>query len=158
VREAEMRLWSLIPYIAILIIGMTVSLPPREHLALDTNVHQVAAVGYQRHWPWQAIVIVGYGFVGVEVVSIPAIVISYAIDAYKNLPGQIMVSATIVKNTFGFGMIFFFNDWAVKNGFIPPVMTLMALAAGFTTLGMVVFLKWGKNFRRMTMNSKLHSL
>jgi hypothetical protein len=98
-------------------------------------------------------VIVGYGFVGVEVVSIPAIVISYAIDAYKSLPGQIMVSATIVKNTFGFGMIFFFNDWAVKNGFIPPVMTLMALAASFTTLGMVVFLKWGKNFHRMTMNS-----
>lgn len=25
----------------------------------------------------------------------------YAIDCYKHIPGQIMVSATIVKNTFG---------------------------------------------------------
>jgi hypothetical protein len=39
----------------------------------------VAAVGYQRHWPWEAIVIVGYGFVGIQVVSIPAIVISVCI-------------------------------------------------------------------------------
>jgi hypothetical protein len=55
-------------------------------------------------------------------------------------------------------MIFFFNDWAVKNGFIPPVMTLMALAVGLTTIGLVIFLKWGKVFRRQTMDSKLHSL
>jgi hypothetical protein len=55
-------------------------------------------------------------------------------------------------------MIFFFNDWAVKNGFIPPVLTLMALAVGFTTVGMVIFMRWGKFFRRQTMASKLHSL
>jgi hypothetical protein len=69
-----------------------------------------------------------------------------------------MVTATVAKNTFGFGMIFFFNDWAVRSGFIPPVMTLMALAVGITTLGMVVFLKWGKACRRMTAGSALHSL
>ncbi|RDL35796.1 uncharacterized protein BP5553_06408 [Venustampulla echinocandica] len=141
VREAEMRLWVLIPYIAICLVGMT-----------------IAAVGYQRHWPWAVIVVVGYGFVGVEVVSIPAIVISYAVDCYKHIPGQIMVTATIAKNTFGFGMIFFFNDWAVRAGFIPPVMTLMALCVGFTLIGTIVFLKWGKSLRLRTRDSKLHSL
>lgn len=55
-------------------------------------------------------------------------------------------------------MIFFFNDWAVKNGFIPPVLTLMALAVGFTAIGMIIFLRWGKFFRLQTMDSKLHSL
>jgi hypothetical protein len=55
-------------------------------------------------------------------------------------------------------MIFYYNDWAVKQGFIPPVMTWMALAVGVTTIGMVVFMIWGKNFRRMTKDSKLHSL
>jgi len=54
-------------------------------------------------------------------------------------------------------MIFFFNDWAVKDGFIPPVMTLMALAVGFSTIGTIVFSIWGKQFRRQTMDSKLHS-
>jgi hypothetical protein len=65
------------------------------------------------------VVIIGYGFVGIEVVSIPAILIAvsvdpsypasiallinsqYAVDCYKHIPGQIMVTATIVKNTFG---------------------------------------------------------
>lgn len=141
VREAEMRLWALVPYIAICLIGMTVS-----------------AVGYQRHWSWQVIVVVGYGFVGIEVIAIPAIVISYAVDCYKHIPGQIMVSATIVKNTFGFGMIFFYNNWAVSAGFIPPVMTSMALAVGITLIGMVLFLFMGKKFRRATMGSKVHEL
>jgi hypothetical protein len=55
-------------------------------------------------------------------------------------------------------MIFYYNDWAVKDGFIPPVMTMMALTVGFTVIGMVTFMIWGKNFRRQTMNSKLHQL
>lgn len=84
-----------------------------------------------------------------------------------------MVTSTIVKNTFGvsfllmgkhgtdrkqFGMIFYYNDWAAKNGFIPPLVTMMALTVGFTVIGMVVFIIWGKSFRRATMNSKLHTL
>jgi hypothetical protein len=55
-------------------------------------------------------------------------------------------------------MIFYYNDWAVKDGFIPPIMTMMALTVGFTVIGMVVFMIWGKSFRRQTMNSKLHLL
>ena len=51
--------------------------------------------------------IVGYGSVGVQVVGIPAIVISYAVDSYKSLPGEIMIAATIVKNTFGVSAILF---------------------------------------------------
>ncbi|KAH8655981.1 major facilitator superfamily domain-containing protein [Tricladium varicosporioides] len=141
VREAEMRLWTMIPYIAICLIGMVIT-----------------GVGYQEHYNWPVIVVVGYGFVGIECVSIPTILISYAVDCYKHIPGQIMVSATIVKNTFGFGMIFYFNDWAIRSGFIPPVMTLMALAVGICTIGTAVFLIWGKQFRRTTQGSKLHLL
>lgn len=161
IREAEMRLVALIPYIAILIIGMTVSLLSVNSVSsqeFTDDYLQVTAVGYDKQWHWEPIVIVGYTCVGIQVVSIPAIVISYAVDCYKHLPGQIMVSATIVKNTFGFGMIFFFNDWAVRSGFKPPVLTLMALAVGFSAIGTVVFLKWGKAFRRMTAGSKLHQL
>lgn len=40
-------------------------------------------------------------WVRVQVVGIPTIVISYAVDSYKSLPGEIMIAATIVKNTFG---------------------------------------------------------
>ncbi|KAI8628195.1 putative MFS transporter [Xylariaceae sp. FL1651] len=140
VLEAEMRLPALIPYVCCNVVGMVVT-----------------AVGYQRSWPWEAIVVVGYMLVGLQVVGIPAIAIAYAVDCYKALPGEIMIAATIVKNTFGFGMIFYFNDWAAR-GYIAPVLTLMALTVGFSVIGLVVFIPFGKQFRRWTKNSNLHDL
>ncbi|KAK6957342.1 hypothetical protein Daesc_000126 [Daldinia eschscholtzii] len=141
VLEAEMRLPALVPYICANLVGMVIT-----------------AVGYQRAWAWEVIVVVGYSLVGLQVVGIPAVAIAYAVDSYKTLPGEIMIAATIVKNTFGFGMIFFFNDWATRSGFIPPVLLLMALTCGFSILGLLVFIPWGKQFRRWTKDSKLHSL
>ncbi|PQE14259.1 MFS transporter protein [Rutstroemia sp. NJR-2017a BVV2] len=141
IREPEMRLITLIPYIVICLIGMVVT-----------------GVGYQRQWPWEAIIIIGYGFIGIEIVGIPTIVIAYAVDCYKHISGEIMVTATIAKNTYGFGMIFFFNNWTVSSGYIKPIMTSMAQCVGITTVGMLIFMRWGKNFRRMTRDSKLHNL
>ncbi|KAK8042423.1 MFS general substrate transporter [Apiospora phragmitis] len=141
VLEAEFRLPALIPYVALCLVGMTVT-----------------AVGYQRSWPWAATVVAGYMLVGIQVVGIPAIAIAYAVDCYKSLPGEIMIAATIVKNTFGFGMIFFFNDWAATGGYLAPVLTLMAITVGFCVIGLAVFIPSGKKFRRMTKDSKLHAL
>jgi hypothetical protein len=73
-----MRLIALIPYIAICLIGMVVS----NSVTLigvrgkSWPTLKISAVGMQRRWPWQAIVVIGYGFVGIQVVAIPAIVIS----------------------------------------------------------------------------------
>ncbi|KAI1775386.1 putative MFS transporter [Hypoxylon cercidicola] len=141
VLEAEMRLPAMVPYVCANLAGMV-----------------VAAVGYQRAWSWEVIVIVGYSLVGLQVVGIPAIAIAYAVDSYKSLPGEIMIAATIVKNTFGFGMIFFFNDWAARSGYISPVLLIMALTCGFSVLGLCVFIPWGKQFRRWTKDSNLHTL
>lgn len=62
--EAEMRLPALVPYICANITGMV-----------------VVAVGYQRAWPWEAVVVLGYTLVGLQVVGIPAIAIAYAVDS-----------------------------------------------------------------------------
>ncbi|OTA58303.1 MFS general substrate transporter [Hypoxylon sp. EC38] len=139
--EAEMRLPALIPYVGANVAGMV-----------------VVAVGCQRSWPWEVIVIVGYTLVGLQVVGIPAISIAYAVDSYKTLPGEIMIAATIVKNTFGFGMIFYFNDWAARSGYIKPILMMMALTVGSSLLGLCAFTVYGKQFRRWTKDSKLHSL
>ncbi|ORY64822.1 major facilitator superfamily domain-containing protein [Pseudomassariella vexata] len=129
--EAEFRLPALVPYVFVNLVGMTVT-----------------AVGYQRGWPWEAVVVVG----------IPAVAIAYATDCYKALPGEIVIAATIVKNTFGFGMIFFFNDWAARQGYIAPVLLLMVLTVGSSIIGLALFIPFGKTFRRMTKDSTLHTL
>lgn len=55
IREPEMRLPAMIPYVLIMIIG---------------NV--VVALGYQRKWSWKVIVIVGYTCAGIQVAALPA--------------------------------------------------------------------------------------
>lgn len=93
VLEAEFRLWSVAPYVVACLVGMVVT-----------------AVGYQRGWAWEVVVVVGYGLVGVQTVGVPAVVIAYAVDCYKTLPGEIMIAATVIKNSFGVSFVisFFF--------------------------------------------------
>lgn len=55
-------------------------------------------------------------------------------------------------------MVFFFNDWAARQGFIAPVLTLMAITVGLSFIGLAVFVPFGKKFRRATKNSSLHML
>lgn len=53
-------------------------------------------------------------------------------------------------------MTYYINDWAVRSGYIPPVMMLMALSIGVPLLGIAVFWVFGKRCRRITRNSKVH--
>jgi len=85
VREAEFRLPALIPFALITII-----------------LHVVGAVGTQNQWPWPAILVCGYGFSGLSVTTVPTIAIAYAIDCFKPISGEIMIVATILKNTVSF--------------------------------------------------------
>jgi hypothetical protein len=94
--------------------------------------------------------------------------------------GQIMVTATICKNTFGvssdplssnlvflfpdqkfasqFGMTYYINKWAARSGYIAPMMILAGLALGSGLLGLVMFWTFGKQFRRWTMRSGVNQL
>lgn len=101
IREPEMRLIALIPFIAAALVGLTVSFfcPNIGKGGADTL--KAFGVGIQNQWPWPAVVVVGFGLVGLQVVAIPTITITYAIDCYKPVTGEIMVIATVCKNTFG---------------------------------------------------------
>lgn len=87
VREPEMRLAAMIPYVLIMIIGSTVT-----------------AVGYDYKWPWQVIVIIGWGCLGIQVAALPAIASTYAIDSYKPVTSSLFVAITVNKNLWGYGV------------------------------------------------------
>lgn len=87
IRESEMRLLSMIPYIVIMIFGSI-----------------IVAVGYDRSWPWEAVVIIGYACVGMQVAALPAIASTYAIDSFKPVTGSLMVTITVNKNLWGDGV------------------------------------------------------
>lgn len=140
IREAEMRLPALIPYVAFFIIS-----------------HVVGAVGYQRLWPWQAILVCGFGFSGLAVTSIPTIAIAYAVDCYKPISGEIMIVGTVMKNVLGFCLSYWVFNIAMSNGFVAVYMIQFAVSMLPVVLTVPLYF-YGKSLRRWTRNSSLHRM
>lgn len=99
VREPEMRLPAMIPYVVVMFLG---------------NI--VVAVGYERKWPWEAIVIIGYTCAGIQVAALPGIVSTYAVDSYKPVAGSLFVAITVNKNLWGYGFGKFITPWSIEDG------------------------------------------
>jgi MFS family permease len=99
IREPEMRLPAMIPYVIIMYLG---------------NI--VVSVGYEKHWPWQAIVVIGFACAGIQVAALPAIASTYAVDSYKPVAGSLFVSITVNKNVWGYGFSKFITPWAEEAG------------------------------------------
>lgn len=99
IREPEMRLPAMIPYVFIMFLG---------------NV--VVALGYEYKWRWEAIAIIGYTCAGIQVAALPGIVSTYAIDSYKPVAGSLMVAVTVNKNLWGYGLGKFITPWTIEDG------------------------------------------
>ncbi|OQN97625.1 hypothetical protein B0A48_16489 [Cryoendolithus antarcticus] len=140
IREAEFRLPALIPFVCFFIIS-----------------HVVGAVGYDRLWPWQAILVCGFGFSGLAVTAIPTIAIAYAVDCYKPISGEIMVVGTVMKNVLGFCLSYWVFDVHVTNGWTGVFMTQFAVSMLPVVLTVPLYY-FGKSLRRWTKNSDLHRM
>ncbi|PSS20568.1 hypothetical protein M430DRAFT_139203 [Amorphotheca resinae ATCC 22711] len=140
VREPEMRLPAMIPYIILMIVG---------------NI--VVALGYEHQWDWRVIVIIGYTCAGIQVAALPPISSTYAVDSYKPVAGSIFVAITVNKNVWGYGFSKFITPWILKSGYIPPIMTNMSLVTVWSCCG-IIFWFFGKTFRKWTRNSKVHKM
>ncbi|KAL8827493.1 MAG: hypothetical protein Q9191_003153 [Dirinaria sp. TL-2023a] len=140
IREPEMRLLTMIPYVLIMIIG-----------------NFVVAYGYQNRMSWKPIVIVGYTFAGIQVAALPAIASTYAVDSYKPVAGSIFLSITVNKNLWGYGFSKFITPWTEKSGFVKPIMTNMTLVTLWCLCG-IIFWFFGKRFRTWSRNSSVHRM
>ncbi|KAG5295476.1 hypothetical protein I7I50_08237 [Histoplasma capsulatum G186AR] len=140
IREPEMRLPAMIPYVIIMIIG-----------------NFVVAFGYEHKWDWKIIVIIGYTAIGIQVAALPAISSTYAVDSYKPIAGSIFVTITVNKNLWGYGLSEFITPWTQRSGFIPAIMLNMCLTTLFCACG-IIFYYYGKRLRKITANSKVHRM
>jgi hypothetical protein len=138
IREAEMRLPALIPYFVTSVIGIV-----------------VGGVGYARDWDWPVLIVVGYGLTGLCVTAVPTIAVAYAVDCYRSIAGEIMVVATVIKNSCGFAMSYWVFPLAARMGWLTPAMVQLALTAGPMVMGLPMYF-FGKRLRARTRNSKVH--
>ncbi len=140
IREAEMRLPALLPYVILSAIGLI-----------------IGGVGFTYHWHWAIVVIFAYGCTGLSVTSVPTISIAYAIDCYKPISGEIMCVATVLKNTCGFSLSYWVFAQAAKGGMIRPTMIQFALTIGPAALTIPIYF-YGKRLRHLTRNSPWHTM
>ncbi|KAJ5971579.1 Major facilitator superfamily domain general substrate transporter [Penicillium vulpinum] len=140
IREPEMRLPAMIPYVIISIIG-----------------NFIVAFGYQYKWDWKIIVFIGYTAAGIQVAALPAITSTYAVDSYKPVAGSVFVAITVNKNLWGYGFSKFITEWVEKSGFVKPIMLNMSLAALWCFCA-IPFYFYGKNFRGWTAKSSVHKM
>ena len=138
IREPEMRLPTLIPFVAIMLLG-----------------NFVVAFGCQYKWRWEAIVLIGYTCAGIQVAAIPSIATTYAVDSYKPVAGSIMVTVTVNKNVWGYGFSKFITPWVEEKGFVPPIMLNMCLIFLWCSFG-IVFYFYGKRMRGWSKDSRVH--
>ena len=71
IREPEMRLPALVPFVVVALVGLLVT-----------------AIGYQHKWPWEVIVIIGFGFIGLQGIAIPTLTITVFMSLRKKPPPQ----------------------------------------------------------------------
>ena len=140
VREAEMRLPALIPYFVTTVIAIV-----------------VGGEAYQHLWAWPYILVFGYALTGLCVTTVPTIAIAYALDCYKPVSGEIMVVATVLKNTCGFSMSYWVPSLGAREGLIAPAMVEFALTIGPMLLALPLYF-YGKKLRMLTRHSRLHQL
>lgn len=143
VREAEMRLPALIPYMVPTILSLI-----------------LGGIGYQRSWGWGHIIVWGYGLAGLSVTTVPTIAIAYAVDSYKPISGEIMVVATVCKNFIGFSYSYWIFDLAhtSKLGWITPAMIIFACTIGPALFAIPLYYGVGKKIRIWSRNSDVHRM
>ncbi|KAK2749400.1 hypothetical protein FQN57_006332 [Myotisia sp. PD_48] len=140
IREPEMRLPAMIPYVILMVIG-----------------NFIVAFGYEYKWDWKIIVIIGYTLTGIQVAALPAIASTYAVDSYKPVAGSIFVTITVNKNLWGYGVGKFITPWTMQKGFIPAFMVNMALTLLWCGFG-IPFYIWGKKLRKLSAKSDVHRM
>ena len=143
VREAEMRLPVLIPYMIITILSCV-----------------IGGLAYQRSWHWATICVLGYGFAGLSVTTVPTIAIAYAIDCYKPISGEIMVVATVLKNLIAFSYSYWVFDLGheAKGGWVTVSMVVFACTVGPALAAIPLYYGGGKAIRRWTRKSGFHRM
>ena len=143
VREAEMRLVALWPYMVVTVLSLI-----------------LGGLAYQHEWAWGHIVVWGYALGGLSVTTVPTICIAYAIDCYKPISGEIMVVATVCKNFIGFSYSYWVFDLAnvSKDGWLTPAMVIFALTLGPALFAFPLFYGLGKKIRVWTRDSDVHRM
>lgn len=130
--EPEMRLWMMI-------------------IPTIINAGGLLAYGlpsyYKAHWAWS--VVLGQGGIGFAMSASGAITIAYSVDCYTKAATDCLVFMLFIRNMIGFVFTYVFQYWLDACG-LKLLTWLLFMISVVINGGFVIFLKWGKAFRKKT--------
>ncbi|KAJ5746508.1 major facilitator superfamily domain-containing protein [Penicillium odoratum] len=149
IREPEMRLPALI--ITIILGPLSLIL---YGVGLQEKLHWIVptlSFGICEHINF-AILLCWLTFLGVNFVIVQATTVTlvYAIDSYRPIAGEVIVTQMAFKAAFGFLLFFYTNPWIAKDGFLTSTGA-MAGILGAVILGGIPMYIWGKQIRHSTL-------
>jgi MFS family permease len=128
IREPEQRLWGVLLYCIIMPVGL---------------ILWGIGAAHELHW---AVLLLGSILCGYCNVAGGSYALAYAVDCFKELAGESIVSVILCRNTMSFGFNYAITPWinqqGLQNTFV--AVSLLSCAFGLTFL----LMEWkGKHFR-----------
>ncbi|KAG7891939.1 hypothetical protein KL925_001884 [Ogataea polymorpha] len=135
--EPEYRLWFLLLPAVINSAGLLM-----YGLGLNSGVHWILPAGF------------GMGFIGFGIGSGGALILTYALDCYPEMQSDALVWILFIRNMIGMAFTFAIQPWLDACGVVTTTWLMFMLSVVFN-FSCLIFIKWGKSFRRWTKNSYL---
>lgn len=143
IREAEMRLWVLVPVMLIAPAGLI-----------------LYGFTAQKNLPW-----LGY-FFGVGMTDFTSyfyfsFVLAYAVDSMTANTAEMLIAMNLGKQAISFGMGIYLLDWILKHGYAKIIAGAFCAVLAANNLAVLLFLAFGKRIRAGMHNSwlgRLHTL
>ncbi|KAL2209249.1 MFS general substrate transporter [Sarocladium strictum] len=136
IREPEMRL----PAIMISLITAPLSL-----ILFGVGVH------YKLHW---IVPTLGLGLLNFSIAQATNVSLTYTIDAYRPIAGEITLTSMGFKSAFGFLLSFYTNPWVDQVGYVAAYGTMAAISFAVLMLWVPLYF-WGKRIRLATWDWKV---
>ncbi|KAJ4363224.1 hypothetical protein N0V83_010344 [Neocucurbitaria cava] len=130
-REPEQRLWTL------LVSGI-----------LSSSGLILWGVGASRGIHFMG-PIFGLGFVTIGVVCGGSISLSYAVDCFKEMAGESMITVIIIRNTLGFAFNYAITPWIDASG-LQNTFIAVSMVSLTCTLSFLLIVMFGKRLRKLS--------
>lgn len=133
--EPEFRLWAMIVPTILNAAGIVA-----YGIGIHSGVH------------WAVPVVIGMGFMGFASAASGAICLTYAVDCYPKVGGEVLVVILVIRNAIGAGFTFGIEPWIERSG-VKDTTWYMFLISILINGGFIFLIIFGKRIRRLTAQS-----
>ncbi|RYO95108.1 hypothetical protein DL766_010232 [Monosporascus sp. MC13-8B] len=131
IREPEQRLWALAISGLLCSAGLVL-----WGVGASKGIHFIG-------------LIIGFGFVALGIVCAGSIALAYAVDCFKEIAGESMITIIIIRNTIGFAFNYAIDPWINTIG-LQSCFISAAFISLMCTGSFILMIIFGKKLRRLS--------